>query len=645
MVYLLLALIAHIYFYKPSNTLACGLFGWSGANSENLDRQAITILGLFNQSRGDDAIGLMTNTDAIKSSDKGKFSDFISSSFEYEEIIKDNTFVLLGHTRNASPGTSRTEETAQPCVMEVDEDNSIENLNCYGLIHNGNIKSAASRLEELGMSPSKLSDSYDFHSVLMDERTNVIEELSNYTGKAALAWTDDKSPGILYLFKGSSKMVKKSTIDTEERPLFYTIDSTESLYFSSTKESLIAALKGDVGDIIELEANVLYTIEKGAIINMATIDRSNSAQTEPTIYSGTTRNSAYGYYGRNQHYDEDDYYGAWDNHNTTAFNPGGKVYPLKLKEISTKKEGGKVAVEDNRYVNNKGVRLNGFSIIKRDGSLINKNSTVSPMDDVYLAFFIDGSLIKPEKVSEVISLFGGNIKKKTVVASNLEMSNLLGGKTGTPFIGADVSNDKVYIARVGPKSEWASGTYNFPFVNLSVRYSNGELKAVIKLHNQDNVSPYETHAIKLTLLNIYTAKNLVPSPNTRAKLSEIVNQFYGKYSKNLVKFPNITQTTLALSTTKEEDDDKKEADIVEKNMVLLEKGIAIDDRIKTASETLDEATDDLSSGIDDIITISKEAAKNDFELVNPELEGRYIEANRLINGLEAIKNKIFKLIK
>lgn len=241
----------------------CGIFGASGSR---INQDKLTILGIYNDARGGDSCGIWdgkrtVNWERKVMDGKGKYINFAPTYH-----IDTKSLTILGHTRKASPGIFVDEENAHPFVFSR-----------IAGTHNGVIRNTK-ELADLYDTELHKSDSkslYEIINKLFEEEENPEEAvallLGKYLGAAALAFTDMKNPGSLYLFRGESVKTPTSKEGIyEERPLYIqTVGKT--LYYSSMDEALLSACRGAT----DIEGNTLYKYINGEYIDEFEVDRKN----------------------------------------------------------------------------------------------------------------------------------------------------------------------------------------------------------------------------------------------------------------------------------------------------------------------------------------------------------------------------------
>lgn len=257
--------------------LACGLFGYCGAEAPDLDK--IKILGLFNQDRGTDSCGIAINDVVTKGVDgNAKFSSFIQ---KYDFEIPDENFTVVGHTRRATHGIKNA-TNAHPFEIYKDDNEADPTLI---FAHNGVIKNWLDLCKSYGVDTKDINvDSLGLGSIIAKAKEN-IKVLTEYKGGAALLFYPLATKNCLYLFHGKSKDTKHKAAE-EERPLFYwKVKDRKQIYVSSMKESLLAIGGGGEGnEIFEVEHNKLILIQNGEFVKLkpalSNFDRSEVVNTE-----------------------------------------------------------------------------------------------------------------------------------------------------------------------------------------------------------------------------------------------------------------------------------------------------------------------------------------------------------------------------
>lgn len=190
--------------------LCCGLVGFSGSKKANIDK--LNLLMLHNSlKRGEDNTGIYTLETGVIKSDK-KAEVFLQD----KRIPRTNLFI--GHVRKASVG-SKMEKNAHP----VEYDNIV-------LAHNGTLNNHMEMCRNNGYNwVTDFDTDTQVLAKLMDDNSKeeeiVYSTLSEYTGFAALLFTDKRNPDVLMAYRN------------EDRPLFAGT-LPEGIYFSSLEENL-----------------------------------------------------------------------------------------------------------------------------------------------------------------------------------------------------------------------------------------------------------------------------------------------------------------------------------------------------------------------------------------------------------------------
>lgn len=317
---ILILLIIHYVLYfifgKKSNRLHCGLFGFMSDTKGKLNVDKLKILGLYNDSRGGDSVGLYSNNIIIKRIGlESTMKGFLSRN--YFGSIDDPKSLIICHTRKSSVG-GRTVENAHPFSFGIKRERISKGVfrNKYELIgmHNGTLRNHEELAKKYEVPTERrtgknsrvsLTDSEILLSII--HKTWSFDVLSEYIGAASLVWTtlEPDNSRTLHFFRGESKNSTYSKEQSKERPLYYWQKSENELYYSSLEESLFAigALENEIK---EFEANTVYSVKDGNIDKAVKvkISRDGATQTLPYASGFTSRNSrGYGSYG-----------GVWDQY-------------------------------------------------------------------------------------------------------------------------------------------------------------------------------------------------------------------------------------------------------------------------------------------------------------------------------------------
>jgi len=255
----------------------CGIFGFSLKTNGNRKTALLKfkIMGIYNMTRGRDSSGVFVNGEIKKGI--GLHSDF--DDFIEENVLpvpKENG-IMLGHTRQGSPGYKKTIDEAHPFLIN----------NNLVFTHNGTIKNVKELCEKYRIDMTNHSvDSQILATILEEDGPK--EAFENYIGAAATAYTNLSEPNVLYLYHGKSKEYKHGQ-PIEERPLFY-LETKDGIFYSSLENSLEAIRDSEEDIIYLLEYNAVYKIENGKFLLGETvkIDREemNVITYATPVYSG-----------------------------------------------------------------------------------------------------------------------------------------------------------------------------------------------------------------------------------------------------------------------------------------------------------------------------------------------------------------------
>jgi hypothetical protein len=288
---LLLLLLVHYSGFllcgRRSGSLACGIFGWSGADPKRFNKQKFDILGLFNNSRGGDSCGVSTDGEIYYGTVLSKNYDDFVVKVGYVPPVE--IPVVIGHARKASIGAV-SETNAHPFGFgDIKEGRKFEFVGC----HNGTLSNHEELAKKYDVEHSVYSDRNLFLRHKVDSevlleilyKTRDTEVLEEYIGGAALLFQNLNEPNVMYAFHGASKkeVGDKSETLYEERPLYYYQETRNSVYVSSMEEALIFI--GGVKDknVFEFKHNILYRIKDGNVEKSTTykVDRKGAGQKKP----------------------------------------------------------------------------------------------------------------------------------------------------------------------------------------------------------------------------------------------------------------------------------------------------------------------------------------------------------------------------
>ena len=426
----------------------CGIFGMSTNKPENLDVNAVHILGIYNIERGKMSCGLSWDGDV----QYGLGFDKLYTDFIVDREIKPTKIpIMIGHTRQPSYGMAITEDNAHPFGFGTSKDGkSYEMIFC----HNGTLKNHKELAKKYNIDLSekvkKMSHGGHSYETIRDKidseilgeilyKTKKFHVLSEYIGAAALAWTWIDEPNKLYLWSGASKLTQGSNVVTEieERPMNVYCKNENSMFFSSLKNSL-TVLGAAKKDDLQIDYNTVYVITDGDFKNAEKhkVSRKQVGQSEAIAnnYRGNYKNYYNGY--------EEDYC-DWEDMRTPKVNIttptkvdiekhlminlqndkplkpivdyGNKIYSKSLRYwdrntlingiyIYIKNWGFKFAGNDifvaNMFIKNvKGLTFNyndgtfNYTILNKEGFIpFEKN-----VDNIQFHYFIEGVLLTEEE--------------------------------------------------------------------------------------------------------------------------------------------------------------------------------------------------------------------------------------------------------
>lgn len=285
----------------------CGLWGIVNKEPRKFDYQTYCTLGINNDSRGGDSCGIFIDGYVEYGAEKENklFEDFFLRC-KFLNNLKEST-IAFGHCRKASVGVIN-ESTAQPVVLY--KEGKVD----YVLMHNGTIYNykelAAKYIPKIDI--KGLTDSQVMALIFYNVGYDPLEE---YIGKAVFAIIDYRLPEPeVLLFKGASRQTNYTVVETDERPLFFTIRDGQ-LIFSSIC-SYMLAIRSDL-KIYELNTNCLCKYTGSDLEVIREIDRSKVTQEKPwnTVIS-------------NKNYTYNNYYDIY-NYNFLEPDPNINTYSIK----------------------------------------------------------------------------------------------------------------------------------------------------------------------------------------------------------------------------------------------------------------------------------------------------------------------------
>lgn len=264
----------------------CGIFGILSKKSKKFDYPTFCTLGVANDARGGDSVGVFIDGKSQYGVDNNKlFRNYITSKDCILGGIKKSK-IALGHCRKASVGAIN-EKTAQPVIIKGENGNPE-----FVVIHNGTIhnfeelaKKHIPEIDITGMTDSQVMAHIFYHKGY--------DVLSEYNGGAVFVITDyRKEVPTTYMWKGVSKEHSYSVKESEERPLYLVTDQEDNeLVFSSIPGFLLALRPGS--ELYTLKDNILCKFdEKNGFGEVKLYSRKNQCQkSQYPKYSSVIGNS------------------------------------------------------------------------------------------------------------------------------------------------------------------------------------------------------------------------------------------------------------------------------------------------------------------------------------------------------------------
>ena len=271
----------------------CGIFAWSGKDPKKFNKDKFDKLGIFNIDRGKDSCGVSFDGEVYY----GLNTEKLYSKFIVNREIKPLKYpVVIGHTRQASVGNIVNERNAHPFGFGNNSEGNYEFVGCHnGTLYNHKDLASTFKIDttetikvQSDHNPNGFYESFrqKIDSEILLEiiyKTKNFKVLSQYNGAAALVFTNTNEPNVIYVWKGASKWYDYTNYHIEEeRPLFYYKETKNSLYISSIQESLETI--GGIANVnlFTFSQNTIYKITDGDVehAEKTPISRNNAFQKE-----------------------------------------------------------------------------------------------------------------------------------------------------------------------------------------------------------------------------------------------------------------------------------------------------------------------------------------------------------------------------
>ena len=284
----------------------CGIFAWSGKDPKKFNKDKFDKLGIFNIDRGKDSCGVSFDGEVYY----GLNTEKLYSKFIVNREIKPLKYpVVIGHTRQASVGNIVNERNAHPFGFGNNSEGNYEFVGCHnGTLYNHKDLASTFKIDttetikvQSDHNPNGFYESFrqKIDSEILLEiiyKTKNFKVLSQYNGAAALVFTNTNEPNVIYVWKGASKWYDYTNYHIEEeRPLFYYKETKNSLYISSIQESLETI--GGIANVnlFTFSPNTIYKITDGDVehAEKTPISRNNAFQKEIITTYGKKSSSYY----------------------------------------------------------------------------------------------------------------------------------------------------------------------------------------------------------------------------------------------------------------------------------------------------------------------------------------------------------------
>lgn len=498
-IFFIILYIKAIFFKSKPAVLFCGIFAFISDDPSKFNNHIFDLLGIKNDSRGGDAVGIYYDDKLLKSVQPSYYEDFAVKN----RITNLQIPFVLGHTRKGSPGMGKTLSQAQP--IEIKEGNDFEIV----LAHNGTLYNETKLASKHGIPSSGQTDTQILTEIIAKHGyKDVLEE---YYGSAALIWKNFKEDCI-YVFHGASPSSYNGSL-VEERPLYW-IREDKTIYISSLKEPLKFINHEAVE---EVPHNTLYKIKNGKIFSHVKINRSSVGQTKVLFNSSE--------YTSNRH--------SSSNKNNPKNNT--PVVPKDIKQIDIMKPGeyyiqNKAMFSKGRYYIKSKImhgqyELSGYGYLKGD---------IDQSEVQYFALdFFEGNMIFPNSFSFLAEELR-NAEKNGAVTKDKYLEILAkyaidgydvpyDSKYGTfQEITGDFREAK-YPSNLGKSNNYYSGTFRPHFSNYVYHFSVGSLNQNFGKDAADKLPNYH----KLTV-DTYTEWIKYAENNLGIKAPDSITNAYTK---------------------------------------------------------------------------------------------------------------------
>lgn len=294
--------ILPLFFNIDKTKVYCGIFMYVGPKdiTKNAFEKVINtfkILGVYNDTRGGDNVGIFINNEVHKNKSYTEvtFKKFAEKNYELfnfkdKEIV---TSTIIGHSRKGSVG-GKTLTDAHPFEIQTHNGDTLVG------VHNGTISNWKELLLKYQITEKLTNDSHAIYTIIA--KTGNYDVLKEYIGAGTFVWTYKSDPQKVFIYKGSSKVSNYITDPLkaeEERPLFFYFDKKNKCHFFSSMQDSLSLIFPEP-EVKSLQCNKIWILENGLATKDSFIemDRSNSYQ---KFYETATKTHKY--------QEDDDIYG------------------------------------------------------------------------------------------------------------------------------------------------------------------------------------------------------------------------------------------------------------------------------------------------------------------------------------------------